>query len=426
MYRMSGWPPAAIMIGMRLRPRTFARAAVVLSAAAAVAAVPLAALAGGGSQPVPAASPASVTATDATLPALNPALLHDAIGGLPSEAVTGALVRVSGSAGRWSGTAGVADVRRGTPVRADGRFRIGSITKVFTAVVVLQLAAEHRVDLDRPVRDYLPWFPEGWAAVTVGQLLDHTDGMPATHTELPADDPAWYAAHRFDSYSPEESMTTATGLPLAFEPGTAQAYNGTGYTVAGMLIERVSGHSYAAEVRRRILTPLGLRGTLVPARTDPRLPDPHAHGYVTVDGTLVDVTEQSPYPWAEGGMISTSADLTRMLTALFRGRLLPPAQLANMFTVPDVPYAGGGGNCALGGGPARACFSMGLTRTALPNGVTVWGKSGARPGYSNAAFATRDTSRVLVYSLNATGNKDGSDGPYIRHLVAATFDPDLY
>jgi D-alanyl-D-alanine carboxypeptidase len=411
------------MIGMRLHLRTPARAAVVLATAAAVAAVPtVAAMAGAGA--VPAAS--AVGGTDAALPPLDPALLADAISGLPSEAVTGALVRISGSAGRWSDTAGVGDVGRGTPVPADGRFRIGSVTKVFTAVVVLQLAAEHRVDLDRPVRDYLPWFPAGWAAVTVGELLDHTNGLPATHTELPADDPAWYAAHRFDSYSPAESMATATGLPLAFTPGTAQDYNGTGYTVAGMLIERVTGHSYATEVRRRILVPLGLRGTSVPDRTDPRLPGPHAHGYVTVDGTLVDVTEQSPYPWAEGGMISTSADLTRMLTALFRGRLLRPAQLARMFTVPDVPYIGGGGNCALGGGPARACFSMGLTRTVLPNGVTLWGKSGARPGYSNAAFATRDASRVVVYSLNATGNKNGSDGPYIRHLVAATFDPDLY
>jgi D-alanyl-D-alanine carboxypeptidase len=193
-----------------------------------------------------------------------------------------------------------------------------------------------------------------------------------------------------------------------------------------MLIERVTGHSYAAEVRRRILLPLGLRGTSVPDRRDPRLPGPHADGYVTVAGALVDVTEQSPYPWAEGGMISTAADLTRMLTALFRGRLLRPGQLALMFTVPDVPYVGGGGNCALGGGPARACFSMGLTRTVLPNGVTVWGKSGARPGYSNAAFATRDTSRVLVYSLTATGNKNDSDSTYVRHLIAATFDPDLY
>jgi Beta-lactamase len=114
----------------------------------------------------PAANRPRRPAAGAPLPALDPALQADAISGLPSPAVT--------------------------------------------------------VALDRPVRDYLPWFPADWAAITVGELLDHTDGMPATHTELPADDPAWYAAHRFDSYTPEESMATATGLPLAFAPGTAQ------------------------------------------------------------------------------------------------------------------------------------------------------------------------------------------------------------
>jgi D-alanyl-D-alanine carboxypeptidase len=312
----------------------------------------------------------------------------------------------------------------GTPVDPHGRFRIGSLTKVFTATVVLQLAAEHRVDLDRPARTYLPGVLDpAWPDVTVRQLLNHTSGLPPTHTDLPEDDSAWFVAHRFDSYTPAESIRTAWGLPMEFQPGTAQHYTGIGYTLAGMLIERVTGHRYAEEVARRILRPLRLRDTLVPAATDPRLPHPAAHGYLDVDGALVDVTEQSPYAWAEGGMISTPADLERLITAVFRGRLLPPAQLAEMFATPDVPYVGGGGNCRLGPVPNRACFSAGLIRTTLPNGVTVWGKSGARPGYTNAVFAARDLARVMTYSLNTTGNGDGSEGRYIQHVVAATFDP---
>jgi D-alanyl-D-alanine carboxypeptidase len=293
--------------------------------------------------------------------------------------------------------------------------------------VTLQLVAEHRVDLDRPVQRYLPGLlPDGYPPITVGQLLNHTSGLPSTHTELPADDSRWFVEHRFDSYSPEESLATAFALPMQFTPGSEQRYTGVGYTIAGLLIERVTGHSYAEEVRRRILRPLGLAHTLVPARTDPRLPGRHAHGYLNVDGELVDVTEQSPYAWAEGGMISTAADLTRLMTALFRGRLLRSAELARMLTLPPVPYTGGGSNCRLGPQPGRACFSMGLAATVFPNGVTAWGKSGAVPGYTNALFATRDLRRVLVFSLNATGNGDGSDSRYIQQLAAAAFDPALF
>ena len=168
--------------------------------------------------------------------------------------------------------------------------------------------------------------------------------------------------------------------------------------------------------------------TYVLDRHDPRLPGPHAHGYVAVtDGgvtTLHDVSEQSPYPWAEGGIISSAGDLTRLIRALFGGRVVPRPELKAMFTVPDVKYADGR-NCNVGPYAGRACFSVGLTRTALPNGVTVWGKTGARPGYTSGVFATRDLRRVVVYSLNATGNKDGSESPYISKIAAATFDPEL-
>jgi D-alanyl-D-alanine carboxypeptidase len=113
------------------------------------------------------------------LPPLDPAAFHRAIDGLPSPTVTGALVRVSGTAGRWQGTSGVADVRTGRPVPAAGRYRIASISKVFTAAIVLQLVPEHRVDLDRPVQQYLPGLlPAAYPDITVRQLLNHTSGLP--------------------------------------------------------------------------------------------------------------------------------------------------------------------------------------------------------------------------------------------------------
>ncbi|MEV5709274.1 serine hydrolase domain-containing protein [Actinoallomurus sp. NPDC052274] len=319
------------------------------------------------------------------------------------------------------------DVKTGEPVPENGRFRIGSASKVFTASVILQLVAEHRIGLDRPVQHYLPGLlPASYPPITVRQVLNHTSGLPGT--DIDSGDAKWFVEHRFDSWTPQELIADAVTHPLEFPPGTEQRCNGTNYFIAGLLIERVTGRTYAEEVRRRIITPLRLRDTYVLDRHDPRLPGPHAHGYVAVtDGgvtTLHDVSEQSPYPWAEGGIISSAGDLTRLIEALFGGRVVPPAELKAMFTLPDVPYADRR-NCNIGPYAGRACFSVGLMRTVLPNGITVWGKTGARPGYTTGIAATRDRRRIVVYSLNPTGNKDGSESPYISRIAAATFDPDL-
>ncbi|MBB5935931.1 serine hydrolase domain-containing protein [Streptomyces zagrosensis] len=359
------------------------------------------------------------------LPSLDAGALREAISGLPNEKVTSALVKVSGTEGEWAGTSGVADVRTGRPVPAHGAFRIGSVSKVFTAAVVLQLVAEDKVDLGTSVQHYLPGLlPASYPDVSVRQLLNHTSGLPAS--EEGSGDAAWFVRHRFDHWTPQEVIASATKKDMDFAPGSQQSYNGTNYFVAGLLIEKATRESYAHEIDRRVLRPLGLHRTYVPDRRDVRLPGPHAHGYVRVDGRLVDITEQSPYSWAEGGLISTSADLTRFFTALYAGKVVPRPQLAEMFTVPDVAYSGKG-NCRVPGDPhaGRACFSVGLTRTTWSNGVTAWGKSGAVPGYTTAVFATRDSRRVLAYSLTATGNQDGSELPYIVRLLAATFDPSL-
>ncbi len=367
---------------------------------------------------------APATAARADLPPLDPAKMSAAISGLPDRNVTGAMVRVTGRAGRWSGVSGVGDVRTGGAVPPDGRFRVGSVSKVFTAAVVLQLAAEHRVDLGRTVQHYLPGLlPASFPPVTVRQLLNHTSGLP--YGTLGSGDAAWFAAHRFDSWTPRRIVDDATKRPMRFTPGTQQQYNGTNYFIAGMLIERVTGHTYAEEVRRRILGPLRLRDTYVLDRRDPRLPGPHAHGYVAVGGELRDVSLQSPWSWAEGGLISSSADLTTLLTAIFQGRLVPRSELGEMFTLPDVPYTGSPGNCGVGPSAGRACFSAGLTTTTLPNGVAVWGKTGSVPGYTTGMFATRDLRRVLVYSITPTGNADGSETPYVVRVAAAAYDPDI-
>ncbi|BBC36525.1 hypothetical protein SGFS_078190 [Streptomyces graminofaciens] len=294
----------------------------------------------------------------------------------------------------------------------DAHFRIGSVTKTFTSTVVLQLAAEHRVTLDAPARRYLPTLiPPAYGKVTVRQLLDHTSGVPApAGIPGPADGPGWWL----------KSMTPQAVVRQAFAnkeepstpPGTTQQYNGVNTFIAGLLVEKVTGHTFKAELTRRIIRPLALHDTSLPAPTDTTVPTPHAHGYVGTD----EVTEQSPWPWAEGGLISTAADLDRFMTALFRGRLLPPAQQRLLFTVPDVPSAPTNTNCI----NHTSCFSTGgLMRVTLDNGITVWGKTGSRPGWTTGTFTTRDLKHRVTYSLNPTGT--ASERPHVMAIVNAAF-----
>ncbi|MEU3860089.1 serine hydrolase domain-containing protein [Streptomyces sp. NPDC028722] len=372
-------------------------------------------------------APAPTATTSAPLPGLDPAQLQAAIGGLPNADVTGALLRITGRAGHWSGTSGVGDLETGQGVPSDAHIRIGSISKVFTATIVLQLAAEHRIDLDKPVQQYLPGvLPAGLPSVTVGQLLNHTSGLPrgAASADFGDGSPEWFAAHRLKSFTPQQVIDLMSGQSMQFTPGTAQQYNGMNYYVAGLLVEKITGNPFAHEVWSRIARPLALHDTRVPDADDPHLPGPHSHGYLTVtssDGTThpVDVTEQSPWPWAEGGMISTPADLDRFMTALFRGRLLPPAQQAELFTVPDVPSFHSS-QCRTEADAGRACMTMGITRVKASNGVVVWGKTGSRPGYTSGVFATRDLSRKVVYSVNPT-NLNGTEMRYIQQIAAASF-----
>jgi len=349
-----------------------------------------------------AAGPAAAV-TKVTPPPLDPARLTAAIAGLPNDEVSGALVQIRGRAGAWSGTSGIAELGSPAPPRLDGRFRVGSMTKTFTAVVTLQLAAERRLDLGRPVQHYLPGLlPAGYPPIPVRTLLNWTSGINGLAVN--SKDPAWFLEHRYDHYEPGSQLDL--GKPLAFPPGTAQRYGNADYILAGLLIEKVTGNRWADEVTRRIIRPLHLTGTSVPGE-DPRIPGPHARGYeATADG-WIDVTEADPsLQWSAASLISTAPDLDRFMIALFRGRLLPRRQLNEMFTVPDVKIFGT---------DQQAVYSAGLTRFQFGD-LTIWAKSGDRPGYNNGMGATRDLSRRLVYSVN-TLHMGGADQPGIARKI---------
>ncbi|MGX7672229.1 serine hydrolase domain-containing protein [Plantactinospora sp. DSM 117369] len=293
--------------------------------------------------------------------------------------------------------AGIADLATDAPVPRDGYFRMGSNTKTFAAVLVLQLVGEGRLRLDDTVDRWLPGVVAGngndGRRITVRQLLQHTSGLYNYTRDLPGLSSAeGYARHRFDHYEPEELVALAMAHPPMFAPGTSWDYSNTNYILAGMLIERVTGRSWAAELRDRILRPLRLTETSTPGDRA-HLPGPHARGYQQWEpgGPLDDTTLfNTTMAYTAGDLVSTPSDLVRFWQALQQGRLLAPAQLAEMRrTVLAETFQD-----FLPG----ARYGLGIMWA--PNACGgYWSHGGDVPGMSTVNGVTTDGRRAIVLSL---------------------------
>lgn len=202
-------------------------------------------------------------------------------------------------------------------------FRIGSLTKPFTATCALRLVEDGRLDLLSPVSHYLPELPEAYAAVTMAHLLSHTAGLPS-YTERP-DFPAMLRR----DLSVAELVAYCTQQPLELEPGTKRRYSNTGYVLVGTVIERVTGKPFEAALREYVLVPLELHATCY-GWEQPILPGRVA-GYVKSNGRI----ENAPYlsmtlPYASGGLVSNTEDILRWHAALLDSRFLDPSALASL------------------------------------------------------------------------------------------------
>ncbi|MEV1246265.1 serine hydrolase domain-containing protein [Nonomuraea sp. NPDC049750] len=322
-------------------------------------------------------------------------------GGLP-----GILAEVRDGRRSWFGSAGVADTRTGRKRLPQERFRIGSASKAFTATVILQLSAEHRLSLDDTVEKWLPGVVKGngndGAEITIRQLLNHSSGI----FNYGNDEEAFakfvgpeFFKHRYEKYRPEQLVKIAMSHPPYFGPGQGFGYSNTNYILAGMIIERVTGRTLAGEISRRIVRPLALTGTYLPG-DDTVIRGPHARHYSTLfvtgpDAKIYDVTEMNASTgWAAGGMVSTVRDLDRFVSALLRGRLLAPAERREMFTTVSTG----------GGWIPNTTYGLGVFSQKLSCGVTVWGVGGAISGSYSYAMGSRDGRRMVVSNVNGDWN----------------------
>ncbi|WP_395570443.1 serine hydrolase domain-containing protein [Streptomyces sp. BK79] len=306
----------------------------------------------------------------------------------------GALTRIDSGGAGYRIAVGKADRAAGTAMDADRRFRVGSVSKTFTAVVLMQLVTEGRVDLDAPANDYLPRaLPDD--RITVRHLLNHRSGLWDYTNDMFQHTVPGFEAVRNKVFTYQELIDLSVAHATTGEPGAAYGYSNTNFVVLGRLIEHVTGVPMATHYEQRIFEPLGLTNTsYVHPRTT--LTGSHARGYVRDDDTalpLVDSTEQT-VSWAQsaGAVISNSEDLNRFLAAVVSGELVATEQLREMMSLVPVNADG------------TQSYGLGLRGRKLSCGVTVYGHTGTVQGYYTYAFTTADGERSMSSMANTSNN----------------------
>ena len=308
--------------------------------------------------------------------------------GLVGDGYPAVLAAVSDSKGESAGVAvGKGSLETGQAPPMDGEVRVGSNTKTFVAVVVMQMVQEGKVGLDEPIETYLPGLIKGegvdGSRITVRQLLQHTSGLPEYTDTTPGSGDIFQIKDHY--IPPRDLLDTALGKPAAFEPGTQWKYTNTNYIVLGMLIERVSQRPVGEQIDERIVKKLGLSHTYFPAQGEEKIRGTHPQGYhLSAGGKLEDITEMDPaWAWAAGAMVSTPSELNTFFQAVFDGRLLSQASIDEMKKGVDT---GAGG----------AVYGLGLIGTPLSCGGTSWGHGGTIPGYQTNDAVGPDGTAVTV------------------------------
>ena len=292
---------------------------------------------------------------------------------------------------------GLADVGTRQPLRADDVFRIGSVSKQFAAAGLLTLVESGKVGLDDPLGKYLPDFPNG-GQITVLQLLNHTSGVKS-YTSIPA-----------VMEGPLEKDVSTAQLIAAFKdeapdfaPGTAWAYDNSGYVLVGAVIEVVSGQPWHEYLRRTLFEPLGMTRTGYGA--DPRAAALQVQGYMPEDGKFVAPRPMSmTFPHAAGALLSTVDDLLKWNRALHEGRVLADADYTRMIT--PVGHA------------IDNNYGFGIGRDSV-RGHTMLDHNGNIPGFASALayIPGEDISVVVLQNIEENEGHDAPDA-IARKLAA--------
>ena len=320
------------------------------------------------------------TACDALSAKLQAALDH----ATKAQKIPGATAAVNHAGCSWRGASGVSDVPTKAAARSGDLFHLGSITKTFTAALLLKLRAEGKVSLDSPVSTYVTGVPRG-DVMTVRQLLNHTSGL-FDYTEC---DAFWSAVEKNPAHvwKPADLVALAATKAPYFEPGQGWQYSNSDYIVAGMIVEKVSGEPAATALRSRILDPEKLDHTYLDGYEAPVAG--LIHGYETDGKDFLDVTwsEDPSWAWTAGGLVSSIDDLTKFYEDLLDGKVLAPAELQEMKAMVDTTW------------PSIPEYGLGLAerkfgaRRALGHEGGVW-------GFVSASFKFTEPAATVSVLIN--------------------------
>ena len=275
---------------------------------------------------------------------------------------------------------GFANREWSVPNDGDTKFRLGSVTKQFTAVAIMLLNERGLVDLDAPVKTYLPDAPAAWDGVTVRHLLTHTAGVP-NFTDF--DD---YGASKTLPATMDSLIGRFRDRPLDFQPGEGWSYSNSGYILLTAIVEKASGRSYADFVAETLFQPLGMadsgydsHAAVLPRRASGYAPT--ARGIVNAD--YIDMS----IPQGAGALYSTTRDLLKWEQGLFGGRLLTPASLALLTT------------------PVRNQYAFGLAVTQAGGNTTIAHSGGIEGFNTNMAWdPDRRMTVIVLGNLNGPGS----------------------
>ena len=298
---------------------------------------------------------------------------------------------------------GLADVQARTPITPHTVFRIGSITKQFSAAIMLQLVAEGKVSLDDRLSKFLPDFPKPGADATIAQLLNHTVGVQS-YTDIPG----WMdEKHTARAYSTGEMIAQFKDMPSPSKPGEKWAYNNSGYVLVGAVIEKVTGKPWYQNVEERIARPLGLTtiryGVLEDQTRD------MAKGYTESEGKVADAQKiHMSVPHAAGALLGSVEDLAKWNAALRHGKVVPAELYARMNTPTKLPD----------GTTENYGFGMGIREVRSHPAL---GHSGGIFGFStDSIYLPKEDVFVAVFA-----NSDSpatSPGMIVQQLAALAVD----
>ncbi|MEO1437282.1 MAG: serine hydrolase domain-containing protein, partial [Bacteroidota bacterium] len=302
---------------------------------------------------------------------------------------------------------GWANVEWDIPNAPDTKHRLGSITKQFTAMLILQLAEEGLLDLEAPITTYLPDYPkENGDRITTHQLLAHTSGTP-NYTAMGD----FFDEMSRDPYTPEEFVPIFADKELDFEPGSQFSYSNSGYFLLGVIIEKLTNMTYEEALHHMILEPAGMNNTGYDNHA-PILKN-RATGYERQGGQLVN----SPYldmslPYAAGSMYSTAEDLFLWDQILYTNRLLSEAYM-ELYYKPAVKAWG----------PMHYAYGWTVGKEAIgntPDSVYTISHGGGINGFNTIISRTPSDKSVVVLLSNAGGAPLSDMAQSIRAILAGT------